>query len=243
VRRAGGRIGDKGEFKNTADVLVRGASSKWKYGTYGKKEERAAECVRKGSRLSVILVDDFLPLIRRGKPAPLYGLLAGEPIESLQAVALVEGVQRATDPGSLLTDKGLTGRLDRLGISRGRREQALLRAIHIGRAKAVRCSMCGRTLPPTLIVAAHIKPRSRCTMQEKRDLRNVAMPMCLLGCDALFEKGAITVSPEGTIAVSRFFARTPGVLKVLSRLRGRRCAGHSPLSEQYFEWHRTKVFL
>lgn len=54
------------------------------------------------------------------------------------------------------------------------------------------CFLCGEKLPAELLVAAHIKRRAQCSDKEKRDPANV-VPMCLLGCDALFERGHVVL--------------------------------------------------
>ena len=38
-------------------------------------------------------------------------------------------------------------------------------------------------------LAAHIKNRSECSQQAKADVPHIAMPMCAMGCDALYEAG------------------------------------------------------
>jgi hypothetical protein len=47
--------------------------------------------------------------------------------------------------------------------------------------------------------SAHIKKRSLCTDDERRDLRHVAMLAYSFGCDALYEAGWITVDGTGQI--------------------------------------------
>ncbi|WP_141217254.1 hypothetical protein [Rhodococcus sp. 14-2470-1b] len=54
------------------------------------------------------------------------------------------------------------------------------------------------------------------TKQERWGYPNVAMLACLLGCDALFEHGYITVDASGTIA-----ERRPTTVDALANARGR----------------------
>jgi len=57
------------------------------------------------------------------------------------------------------------------------------------------CSLCGQLLPVELLVAAHIKPRSECSRRERLDFENIVFGVCVLGCDALYEKGLYQCSP------------------------------------------------
>jgi len=84
------------------------------------------------------------------------------------------------------------GRLDEERIGLVRKEQAILRQRLFGVRDFDTCFLCGEELPVELLVAAHIKPRAKCSDAERRDPANV-VPMCLLGCDALFERGHVAV--------------------------------------------------
>ncbi len=76
---------------------------------------------------------------------------------------------------------------------RVRREQAFLRNQLFGGKREAECSICGKCYPVSFLVTAHIKKRALCTEEEKRDYRNIVVPMCVFGCDALFEKGYVVV--------------------------------------------------
>jgi hypothetical protein len=56
--------------KSTTDVLVRGWSSRWKYGNFGMKEKQAAEMQAAGHRIRIIDETGFFGL-RSGIPAPV----------------------------------------------------------------------------------------------------------------------------------------------------------------------------
>lgn len=118
-----------------------------------------------------------------------------------------------------------------------RAEQAQLRRLLLGASTS--CALCGESLPAELLVAAHIKRRSLCTDEEKRDLGNVAMLACLLGCDALFELGLVTVDLNGTIEVNRNHYLADSCSEIADRLAGGRCAAHNAKTRKYFEWHRN----
>jgi hypothetical protein len=92
------------------------------------------------------------------------------------------------------------------------------------------------------LVVGHIKRRANCSIAEKRDLANVAMPVCLLGCDVLFERGFVTVSSSGRIVSSRRHRSSVALSGILKRLNGRQCPAHREESERYFFWHRKYVF-
>lgn len=61
------------------------------------------------------------------------------------------------------------------------------------------CAIFGEVLPVRLLVAGHIKPRNRCTEQERVDFTATARLICALRCDALFEWGYIVVGADGQV--------------------------------------------
>lgn len=127
------------------------------------------------------------------------------------------------------------GPSDRLALVAVRAEQRFLRKQQLRRWGNL-CSLCGRQLPEELLVGAHIKPRKACSENERMDTRNVSMLACLLGCDALFERGYIVVSERGTIERGgRNFER---ISDRLSDVVGRECSAFSEESRHYFTWHR-----
>jgi hypothetical protein len=120
-----------------------------------------------------------------------------------------------------------------------RREQAFLRDFLFRGGALGKCVICGAVLPVEFLVAAHIKPRSNCSELERRDLTNV-VPMCLLGCDALFERRVVAVA-DGKVVF-----RPPSILghrlEALGRsLDGRRCLAWKPERQKYFAWHFAKT--
>ena len=58
------------------------------------------------------------------------------------------------------------------------------------------CAFAIETLPTNLLVAAHIKPRSKCSTSERKN-PNVVMPLCKIGCDDFFEKGYLISKCKG----------------------------------------------
>lgn len=132
----------------------------------------------------------------------------------------------------------LDGDLDISASTRRRREQLLLRKILLGRKRAECCSICSRELPVDLLVIGHIRKRHSCSSSMKKDLANV-MPVCLLGCDKLFENGYIHVDHNGTIQAAMHAKPASELAEVIHALVGNQCGAWSPSSEPYFAWHRT----
>jgi hypothetical protein len=121
-----------------------------------------------------------------------------------------------------------------------RREQRALRQSLIGNQKTGTCGICGRVLGTNLLVASHIKPRKSCTEKERLDSA-VVMLACVLGCDSLFDKGAIYVDKSGTIRSSDQFSDHPDFLTFVEQLEGKVSAAHTERSAKYFEWHAREV--
>ncbi|MEW9527381.1 hypothetical protein [Microbispora sp. NPDC049125] len=133
------------------------------------------------------------------------------------------------------------GDLSRPVTTAQRGEQSILRRLLFGSAKAAACAICGEMYPVRFLVAAHIKMRSLCSDEERRDLANVAMPACQFGCDALFETGYISVNKDGRVVVAD--SEAVGLLADrLARLAGRPCLTFSENNEHYFEWHHSTRF-
>ncbi|MDQ0757307.1 HNH endonuclease [Arthrobacter sp. B3I4] len=127
---------------------------------------------------------------------------------------------------------------DRTALRKVRAEQAHLRQ-HLlqGRAHG-RCSICAAELPARLLVAGHIKPRSRCSENERLDYLSAAMLVCNLGCDALFEWGYIVVDGAGIVRP----ARAPETLAVkasVDALLGRTCLAFNAHTSVNFATHAS----
>lgn len=133
--------------------------------------------------------------------------------------------------------------IDSIASVKVRREQTQLRSMLAGGRELAGCALCRHRHPLRFLVAAHIKKRSICTDDERRDLRNVAMLACTFGCDALYEAGWITVGPDGRILVIPSDTAPAGRLRDhLKQLTGQLCSAHGQASERYFAWHRETIF-
>ncbi len=134
------------------------------------------------------------------------------------------------------------GELERKAIRAQRGEQAALKRRLLPGATG-ECALCGRVLPGALLIGAHIKKRAMCTDDEKRDLANIAMLACTLGCDSLYEHGYISVAEGGTIQASPLAADIAEVdTHIHTRLAGRTVTWWNPKREPYFRWHRNHTF-
>ena len=125
--------------------------------------------------------------------------------------------------------------------STSRKEQGVLRALLFGDAHEKQCALCHRTLPTDLMVTAHIKPRSRCSLTERKD-PSVVMPVCKVGCDDLFEKGYLIVDSAGAIRSNKNQSVVAQDLKdLLDMYVGKNCLSFSEPTAKYFEYKRGMV--
>jgi hypothetical protein len=164
------------------------------------------------------------------------------PVDREAALQLLQhagiGISDGPDQGreeAVPAEQYLGGPSDRWTLGAVRTEQSFLRNQQL-QLRGSSCSLCGQSFPEELLVAAHIKPRSACSEQERQDTRNVSMLACLFGCDALFEHGYLVVGDEGTIEAGR-----PGQGPVGDRVRelvGRKCLAYDERSRGYFGWRR-----
>ncbi|MCX5232981.1 hypothetical protein [Streptomyces sp. NBC_00233] len=134
------------------------------------------------------------------------------------------------------------GELERTAQRAQRGEQAALKR-RLLNGRSGQCALCGRSLPGSFLIAAHIKKRAMCSDDEKRDLANIAMLACTLGCDAVFEHGYVTVAAGGTIQISPLTGEVPEIgAYIHHQLDGRTVTWWTPNREPYFHWHRTHTY-
>jgi len=148
------------------------------------------------------------------------------------AADLEQRIQRAQE---------FVGATDASVERRVRREQRLLReALGLGLGSHP-CSLCGRTYPDRLLIAAHIKKRSQCTDEERIDIPAIAMIACAFGCDALFEHGYVVVNEQGLIEATPWSESDRHLHEMVMALVGRSVTNLNPDSLPYFEWHKTNA--
>lgn len=147
-----------------------------------------------------------------------------------------------------LSDDGLLGRplgfwdgdeTDSEVLVKIRTEQGDLRRKLLRGRAAAGCSICGALLPARLLVAGHIKPRSKCTDEERRDYYS-AMLVCSLGCDALFEWGYIVVDGVGKVCPSRT-PETGALKEAVTAISGKKCSAFNRYTSEKFREHARLV--
>ncbi len=127
--------------------------------------------------------------------------------------------------------------LDKAILSLQRKEQGLLRR-HLFHNKTLgRCGICGFNFPVDLLIAAHIKKRAKCNDTEKLDYQNIVMPMCVFGCDRLYENGYIAVK-DGYITILKE-SESHQVKSYLDRIKRKPCSKWNSKTKIYFDWHRN----
>lgn len=126
--------------------------------------------------------------------------------------------------------------LDQPRIVLARREQAFLRQYLFRDSEFGACAICGEELPISFLVAAHIKPRAQCSDAERRDYANNVVPMCLLGCEVLFELGWVVVR-DGKVHVRRHSRSNDRLDRLLKGLDGRPTVAWKEGRVKYFVWH------
>lgn len=183
------------------------------------------------------------PMNRTGNPGRVYVAAippdVGEPLANYlsagslrrQSLAEVGSPTGELDTGRQLdietTD--IAGSMFRRAEQRYLREALLA---HYGN----QCAICGRFLPKNLLIAAHIKLRSQSSNRDRLNFAAAAMLACSLGCDALFERGYLTVDGAGLVRTTP--TNNPELLSVLDKVEGSRCLAFSEATRENFEFHR-----
>ena len=153
-----------------------------------------------------------------------------------QSIENTAGSSERTSKIAELTEK-LAGlkTTDKKGLEYQRAEQSILTALLHLDDEYNTCAFCGQRFPVSFLVTAHIKKRAYCTHEERIN-PDIAMPLCTMGCDQLYEKGYITVR-NGEIALLKRSPSSEYIKEYLNRVKGRSCSYFSELTRPFFEWH------
>ena len=187
--------------------------------------------LRMGHRIVVVHDFEFRKLVENGRPARASDRISGQPVEWLKAPNVRQFENVAV----------LSGPLNRESTAHGRVEQGYLRRRLFGEADDGECYLCGRSLPTSLLIAAHIKPRSECSRRERLDADNVVFSLCLLGCDALYERGLAAVRPGGSICFSNAYGH-PDLKRAWKYFQKPKCKAWTEARATYFDWHLRNRF-
>lgn len=119
-----------------------------------------------------------------------------------------------------------------------RKEQGILRAILLEDKEKIKCALCQKLLPSEILIAAHIKPRSECSSQERKDI-NVVMPICTIGCDYLFEKGYLKIDRLGNIVINNSKKTTKELKLFMRQYEKKKCLYYNNKTKAYFEFRNN----
>lgn len=170
---------------------------------------------------------------------------SGERAEKLLDQLEIEEVGLLTDATSpKLSEEDIRKKLEALTktdvpiAGKARKEARIFRQHLFAQKTSDVCELCGRTLPVSSLVAAHIKKRANCTSQERLD-PNVVMRACRFGCDELFERGYVLVDDKGVIVEGQALLQSNDDTRTIAApLIGRICKAFREDNHDYFEYHR-----
>lgn len=171
-----------------------------------------------------------------------FGVLDSSKSDSVEAKFFVGKAHIQPQISKDEYNRGLEKELDVESKFKRRVEQPYLRNLLFAGKEVCGCSICGHQFPVQLLVAAHIKQRARCTIDEKLD-DNIVMSACVFGCDSLYERGWIGIDDEGVVRRGSVAAAVaPVVSSYIDRIEGGLCRAHGPSTSAYFAWHwKNKV--
>jgi hypothetical protein len=193
-------------------------------------EELVVELTRgKGATLSGPLIqgltargfgDALAAQIVRNSPLIYVDRSGGRPFK----FTLVSDLAGAHTPTKALFYEQIRQRLDNLSCTDRdanvsvRREQPILAEWVFANDAYGECAICGRRFGVGALVVAHKKKRMHCTDFERLD-PYIVFPLCIFGCDYLYENGFVTVRSGVVIAGHEVVGETER--DVVSCLTGR----------------------
>lgn len=99
-------------------------------------------------------------------------------------------------------------------------EQTILAEWLFGGKTKELCAICGHIYSVASLIAAHKKKRSDCSANERID-PYIVMPLCLFGCDYLYERGHLWIS-DGVVTENRAEDLTEHELAKVKQVVGKR---------------------
>jgi len=207
------------ECPDTRDILLRTTGE-----TFEGNRDRGKwlEALYRGTQLPK-MTTATVPALQKVPPSPQRGV---SPPPSYKGVPRIqEGSYEVT----------IQGQTDLLTVTKRRGEQGLLRGFLMKGRESLPCALCGRDFAPEHLITAHIKKRHHASEAERRDTA-IVVPMCVMGCDALFERGWIGVK-DGEVIRLKTAKTTPAAEEIILRLLGSPVTFWNPQTKPYFEWH------
>lgn len=116
-----------------------------------------------------------------------------------------------------------------------RTEQAYLKKKLFWNKTVSECACCKKSFPISFLVTAHIKKRCACDEKERRD-QNIVMPMCVFGCDELFEKWYIAVK-NGKFVNRKKYPSTSYLEDYIGKVDWNDCEYFNDKTSKYFIRH------
>jgi hypothetical protein len=101
---------------------------------------------------------------------------------------------------------------------KARKEQRILQDWLFKGKKKENCAICGKSYSVNTLVAAHKKRRSECNDAERLD-PYIVMPICLMGCDYLYEKRYVYID-QGVVRQGIEIEEGVTELEVVNNLTG-----------------------
>ena len=126
--------------------------------------------------------------VDRSEPRQHRYSLVGSPAN----IARKSKVQEHDRYGEFLARLRKLGKTDEIGQQRTRKEQSILQQwLFEGKTQEI-CAICNNKYAVSALAAAHKKKRSECNEAERLD-PYIVMPVCLFGCDFLYENRHIVI--------------------------------------------------
>lgn len=126
---------------------------------------------------------------------------------------------------------------DKVSVQKQRKEQSYLRNMLFKGKKICRCAICNEEIDVEFLVAAHIKKRCLCCHEERIDVHNIVVPMCVFGCDSLYEKGYIGVDDGKVISLKK--AKTDYIKEAVEKRLNNKCDYYNGENKKYFDYHNN----